>query len=208
MPACRARADSGSSGLLEGKKISTNCRLWIFTSRAVKAQADSSGLLKTIADAGGVLMTDTCSAFAQAIATGHEGRRARFGEADALSAGDPRHSGLVRIDDGLHQRGAHGPVVRRTAMTVSTTIVLRGRKVYGGRAEGEALVTRETVPGWGGVNPVQGRHHRNAARASRSDLQGQGAGVSRCQGIVGLVGDVPHRPSRRHGADRRWSSTR
>jgi len=35
-------------------------------------------------------------------------------------------------------------------------VILRGRKVVGGRAEGEALVTRETVPGWGGVNPVQG----------------------------------------------------
>ena len=41
-------------------------------------------------------------------------------------------------------------------MTVSATIVIRGRKVYGGRAEGEALVTRQTIPGWGGVNPVQG----------------------------------------------------
>ena len=35
-------------------------------------------------------------------------------------------------------------------------VVLRGRRVVGGRVEGEALVTRETVPGWGGVNPVQG----------------------------------------------------
>src|SRR4029077_2590755 len=35
-------------------------------------------------------------------------------------------------------------------------ITLRGRKVVGGRAEGEALVTHDTVPGWGGVNPVQG----------------------------------------------------
>ena len=35
-------------------------------------------------------------------------------------------------------------------------IVLRGRKVVGGRAEGEALVTRQTIPGWGGINPVQG----------------------------------------------------
>ena len=35
-------------------------------------------------------------------------------------------------------------------------VILRGRKVVGGRAEGEALVTRDTVPGWGGVNPVQG----------------------------------------------------
>src|SRR5262252_5041781 len=35
-------------------------------------------------------------------------------------------------------------------------VVLRGRKVVGGRTEGEALVTHETVPGWGGVNPQQG----------------------------------------------------
>ena len=35
-------------------------------------------------------------------------------------------------------------------------LVLHGRKVVGGRAEGEALVTRDTVPGWGGVNPQQG----------------------------------------------------
>jgi predicted aconitase with swiveling domain len=35
-------------------------------------------------------------------------------------------------------------------------VILRGRKVVGGRAEGEALVTRQTIPGWGGVNPVQG----------------------------------------------------
>jgi predicted aconitase with swiveling domain len=41
-------------------------------------------------------------------------------------------------------------------VTVSATIVIRGRKVYGGRTEGEALVTRQTIPGWGGVNPVQG----------------------------------------------------
>jgi len=36
------------------------------------------------------------------------------------------------------------------------TILLRGRKVVGGVAEGEALVTRETISGWGGVNPMQG----------------------------------------------------
>src|SRR4249919_1169334 len=39
---------------------------------------------------------------------------------------------------------------------MSETITLRGRKVVGGRAEGEALVTHDTVPGWGGVNPTQG----------------------------------------------------
>ena len=38
----------------------------------------------------------------------------------------------------------------------SRTIVLHGRKVVGGVAEGEALVTRETISGWGGVNPTKG----------------------------------------------------
>jgi predicted aconitase with swiveling domain len=36
------------------------------------------------------------------------------------------------------------------------TIVLRGRKVVGGVAEGEALVTRQTISGWGGINPLLG----------------------------------------------------
>lgn len=41
-------------------------------------------------------------------------------------------------------------------MGAKGSVILRGRKVVGGRAEGEALVTRDTVPGWGGVNPQQG----------------------------------------------------
>jgi hypothetical protein len=35
-------------------------------------------------------------------------------------------------------------------------IILRGRKVVGGCAEGEALVTKESISGWGGVNPMTG----------------------------------------------------
>ncbi len=35
-------------------------------------------------------------------------------------------------------------------------IVLHGRKVVGGYAEGEALVTKQTISGWGGVNPMEG----------------------------------------------------
>ena len=31
-------------------------------------------------------------------------------------------------------------------------VVLKGRKVVGGVAEGEALVTRQTISGWGGIN--------------------------------------------------------
>ncbi|OGT70184.1 MAG: hypothetical protein A3I78_05555 [Gammaproteobacteria bacterium RIFCSPLOWO2_02_FULL_56_15] len=37
------------------------------------------------------------------------------------------------------------------------TITLHGRKVVGGCAEGEALVTRETISGWGGVNAMDGK---------------------------------------------------
>ncbi len=48
------------------------------------------------------------------------------------------------------------------------TIVLRGRKVVGGVAEGEALVTNETISGWGGVNPMEG-----TIIETRHELRGQ-----------------------------------
>jgi predicted aconitase with swiveling domain len=35
-------------------------------------------------------------------------------------------------------------------------VILRGRKVVGGVAEGEALVTRQSISGWGGVDPFTG----------------------------------------------------
>lgn len=42
-------------------------------------------------------------------------------------------------------------------------IVLHGRRVVGGVAEGEALVTRQTISGWGGINAMTGtvieNHH-------------------------------------------------
>jgi uncharacterized protein len=37
-----------------------------------------------------------------------------------------------------------------------STILLHGRKVSGGCAEGEAMVTRETISGWGGIDPMTG----------------------------------------------------
>ncbi|HEY6925071.1 MAG TPA: DUF126 domain-containing protein, partial [Steroidobacteraceae bacterium] len=50
----------------------------------------------------------------------------------------------------------------------STTITLRGRKVVGGYAEGEALVTRDTISGWGGINPITG-----TVIETRHELRGQ-----------------------------------
>ena len=54
--------------LLEGRKIKTH--LWMFTSRAVKTVADMSGFTRQIEDAGGLVMTDTCSAIARAVPKG------------------------------------------------------------------------------------------------------------------------------------------
>jgi uncharacterized protein len=35
-------------------------------------------------------------------------------------------------------------------------IVLHGRKIIGGSAQGEALVTRQSISGWGGIDPKTG----------------------------------------------------
>lgn len=47
-------------------------------------------------------------------------------------------------------------------------ITLRGRRVVGGSVEGEALVTRQTISGWGGVNPMTG-----VILETRHELRGQ-----------------------------------
>lgn len=52
-------------------------------------------------------------------------------------------------------------------MPVAATILLRGRRVVGGVAEGEALVTRETISGWGGIDPMTG-----AIIETRHELRG------------------------------------
>jgi predicted aconitase len=56
--------------LIEGRKVHANSALWVFTSRAVKIAADANGYTKILRDAGGFLMTDTCSAISQAVPKG------------------------------------------------------------------------------------------------------------------------------------------
>jgi predicted aconitase len=55
---------------LEGRRVSANSALWVFTSRAVKIAADAAGYAKTLRDAGALLMTDTCSSISQAVPRG------------------------------------------------------------------------------------------------------------------------------------------
>ncbi len=46
------------SELVKGKKLA--CDLWVCTSRIVKEKAEKSGYVKTIEDAGGIVVADTC----------------------------------------------------------------------------------------------------------------------------------------------------
>jgi len=59
-----------AAALIEGRKVHENSALWIFTSRAVKAEADASGYARILRSAGALLMTDTCSAISQAVPKG------------------------------------------------------------------------------------------------------------------------------------------
>jgi len=47
-------------------------------------------------------------------------------------------------------------------------LVITGRGIVPGVAQGEALVTRETISGWGGINPMTG-----TVIESRHELRGQ-----------------------------------
>jgi predicted aconitase with swiveling domain len=53
-------------------------------------------------------------------------------------------------------------------------IVLHGRKVVGGCAEGEALVTRDTISGWGGIDATKGiiteRRHELKGRSFKDKV--------------------------------------
>lgn len=56
--------------LLEGRRVHENTSLWIFTPRATKQLADQNGYTKIITEAGGHLMTDTCSALGRVLPKG------------------------------------------------------------------------------------------------------------------------------------------
>jgi predicted aconitase len=56
--------------LLEGRKINENCALWIFTPHAIKSLADRNGYTETIEKAGGLILTDSCSAMSRAVPKG------------------------------------------------------------------------------------------------------------------------------------------
>lgn len=61
--------------LLQGKRVHENTELWIFTPRATRQIADQNGYTRIIEEAGGHLMSDTCSALGRVIPRGPRWRR-------------------------------------------------------------------------------------------------------------------------------------
>jgi hypothetical protein len=81
-----------------------------------------------------------------------------------------------------------------------TKIVLHGRKVVGGCAEGEALVTKDRISGWGGIDPrtgtvIETRHELNGVSFAGKVLVFPGAkgssGWSSQFHIARLAGKAP-----------------
>ncbi len=79
-------------------------------------------------------------------------------------------------------------------------VVIHGRKVVGGVAEGEALVTRETISGWGGIHALTGmviesRHELKGVSFSGKVLVFPGAkgssGWSNAFHMAKLAGKAP-----------------
>lgn len=56
--------------MIEGKKVHTNTALWIFTPHPIRELADRTGYTKRLADAGAVLMSDTCPAIGRFVPKG------------------------------------------------------------------------------------------------------------------------------------------
>jgi predicted aconitase len=56
--------------LLNGRRISDQCALWIFTPHDIKAQADAQGLTAQLEHAGVKMLTNSCSAMSRAVPPG------------------------------------------------------------------------------------------------------------------------------------------
>jgi len=56
--------------LIEGRKVHADCELWIFTPRSTKALCDQNGFTRIIEEAGGHILSDSCSAMSRAMPKG------------------------------------------------------------------------------------------------------------------------------------------
>ncbi len=56
---------------------------------------------------------------------------------------------------------------------MASTITIKGRKVVGGTAEGEALIADERVSFWGGTDPTQGIVHEVGSKFEGKSFAGK-----------------------------------
>lgn len=56
--------------MVEGRRLSANSELWVFTPRALRQVAEQNGYAKILEDAGARLMSDTCPAIGQFLPKG------------------------------------------------------------------------------------------------------------------------------------------
>jgi predicted aconitase len=56
--------------LIEGRKVHSDCELWIFTPRSTKTLCDQNGYTRIIEEAGGHILSDSCSAMSRAMPKG------------------------------------------------------------------------------------------------------------------------------------------
>lgn len=56
--------------LMEGRRVHADVQLWVFTARATKFLCDQSGYTRIIEEAGGHILSDSCSAMSRAVPEG------------------------------------------------------------------------------------------------------------------------------------------
>jgi len=86
-------------------------------------------------------------------------------------------------------------------------IILKGRKVMGGVAEGEALVSKIPLMGWGNVNVKGGFTVERNHPLFEVSFQRKSTGVQRAEGLRGVYG-VRKDPAVRHESRRLYLQKR
>ena len=95
-----------------------------------------------------------CDAIVIGLVAGEDG--ASLAPGHGLSRKAVAHLKAVISDLDLTGKAGDTTLLAAVPDVAARVVVLAGVGELDGRAEGEALVTRQTIPGWGGVNPVQG----------------------------------------------------
>ena len=152
--------------LLEGRRVHPDSELWVFTPRALRHVAEQNGYARALEDAGALLMSDTCPAIGQFLPKGTRVIATDSAKQVHYLPAIMNVQGWFGTLDRVRRRRGDRHVAGGAA--VSESLVLAGRGLVGGVAEGEALVTREAISGLGRGGAAQGPGHRVAARAGRA----------------------------------------